>query len=64
MCFVLYMIMICFIVRLDEKVELVKPLVCIREVPISNLGFDTLYPDSFSVFFFSLSRQVGNNRSN
>jgi len=56
MCFVMYMIMTCFIVHLDEKVELVKPLVFIREVSISNLGFDTVYPDSCSVFFFRTSQ--------
>jgi hypothetical protein len=58
MCFILYVNMIGFIVHLDLAVELVKPLVCTRDVPISNLGSDTLYPDSRSVNFFSLSRHV------
>ena len=41
-----------------------KTLPCIREIPISNLESDTIYPDSCSVFFFSVCRQVRNNRSN
>jgi len=62
MSFVLYVNMICFIVHVDVWVELVKPLLCVREVPISNLGSDTMYPDSCSVFFL-VCRQVRNNRS-
>jgi hypothetical protein len=58
MCFVLYVNIICSIVHLEVAVELVKPLVCTRDVPISNLGSATLYPDSRSIHFLSLSRHV------